>query len=152
MKILSHHQLKLKHLHRAEKTVNALIARRSESLFLSGRHTRYTIKFERAPIVSLLQVISAACQRHEKYRVRKTDMQISSTTGDFASNNSFSGTREFRRAETRGFHAWAYSERLIYKYVNNAPCAASISHAAGTNQWQLTYGRDQEDRLWFGHP
>jgi len=41
-------------------------------------------------------------------------------------------------------------ERLIHKYVNNALCAASISHAAGTNRWQLTYGRDQEDRLRFG--
>jgi len=44
-------------------------------------------------------------------------------------------------------------ERLIHKYVNNALCAASISHAAGTNRWQLTYGRDQEEpaTVWSIH-
>lgn len=72
MKILSYYQLKLKHLHRVEKTVNALIARRSESLSLLNIHG--ATKFKRVSIVSLLQVTSAASRRQfEKYRVELED-------------------------------------------------------------------------------
>ena len=37
------------------------------------------------------------------------------------------------------------SDRLIYKYVNNAMPRVSLMQP-GSSRWQLTYGRDQEDR------
>lgn len=51
--------------------------------------------------------------------------------------------------ESQQGDAWVRSKRLIYKYVNNALYAprVSLTRTAGTNRWQLTYGRDQEDRL-----
>lgn len=59
-------------------------------------------------------------------------------------------TREYPRVV--GGRVVVGADRLIYKYVNNAMPRVSLMQP-GSSRWQLTYGRDQEDRLQsFAHP